>query len=984
MHFSYRFLLLTSLGLLLLIAAGLADTGSVITPIDQGQFYQGTPDECWNKEDLRRSTQTDFEEAIPPDIGSPTTPLYFAIGVHIEPQQGYMDDRRYRVDRERLTRLAALVERHGGKLTIQAQSPFTAKALQLGDPLFTELAAQGHEIALHFHEDAHIPDADRQPVERWITAFQQEMGLIERLSGQPVFTWSGGNLYPHVFEAAALAGLRTNINYKNPSTQQIDPRFLVLTPWRPAGAETVDQRTTHDPNGPIVYVPSGVWPAHCPKAEAFPRPYNYEAFDYVTVALRNSLNAVVEGKINTFIATLHPGDFLELDDDEQDLQIWDEWLTEIIDPLVASGRLRWATASEMAAAFTSWEESQIEAEPAPAPSLNLILISWDGVQREHLLELYRQGLLPNLEALGREGSMMPMEVIGHATDTKAGHAEMLSGYGPEVTGVYSNQRYQAIPEGLTVFERLKARFGRGIATLAITGKRTNLIEILENTLPELDFVLIRGATAEQNGPVMLRALETLKEQPFFAFFHFSDPDHAGHAHGENSQEYSEAILTCDLWLGEIVAKLRELGIYEKTLIYVTTDHGFDEGRKSHRDAPAIWLVTNDPGVAQPEDRPASQGDIAPTILERFGIDLNSIEPPLLGRSLFPGPVSAASVTIEREIVFATVEGLPLKLDAYRPELPGPLPAIIFVHGGGWVGGDKRGMEPYARYFAERGYVGFAVNYRLAPGFKFPAQIEDVKCAVRWVRQHAAEYNVDPDRIGALGTSAGGHLVGLLGVTDGSEGLEGACGDPAISSRVQAVAPYFGPMDLVELFSGTEHGAQMAMKLFGTTCEASPETCRRASPIAHVSPDDPPFMLVHGTLDPVVPFEQSVSMEHALQTAGVEVELVPIEGAGHGWPIDSPFGEQALTQVAAFFERHLKGAVASNPETGDGRAYDMGKVDFNGSVKADCPGNTLRCETPEEAIQERVDAGAKIRFVTPRELQESFERRRGNPSSVNER
>lgn len=276
------------------------------------------------------------------------------------------------------------------------------------------------------------------------------------------------------------------------------------------------------------------------------------------------------------------------------------------------------------------------------------------------------------------------------------------------------------------------------------------------------------------------------------------------------------------------------------------------------------------------------------------------DPPMAG-------VAQAQVRIERDVVFAVAEGVELKLDVYRPELPDPLPAILFVHGGGWVGGDKRGMGSFARYFAERGYVGFAVNYRLAPEFKFPAQIEDVKCAVRWIRQHAAEYNVDPDRIGALGTSAGGHLVALLGVTDGSEGLEGECGDPEISSRLQAVVPYFGPMDLDKLLTGTTRGSQRAMALFGTSCEANPEPCQKASPITYVSSDDPPFMLVHGTRDPVVPFEQSVLMQQALQTAGVEAQLVPIEGAGHGWPIDSPYGRQALAQVVPFLERQLRGS-----------------------------------------------------------------------------
>ncbi len=269
------------------------------------------------------------------------------------------------------------------------------------------------------------------------------------------------------------------------------------------------------------------------------------------------------------------------------------------------------------------------------PEKNVILISWDGTQRAHLAELRDQGLLPNLEALAAEGAAMPMEVTDHATDTKAGHSQMLSGYGPRITGVYSNRRYRAIPDGLTIFERLKARFGQDVATVAITGKRGNISEILENALPELDFALIRSADAERNGPLMLRVLDALQGEgrPFFAFFHFSDPDHAGHTYGENSRAYSEAIQLCDRWLGEIVAKLKELGIYEETLIYISTDHGFDEGRKSHSNAPDIWFVTNDPQVTPPEGGIANQRDIAPTILERFGFDLDSIEPPLPGRSL---------------------------------------------------------------------------------------------------------------------------------------------------------------------------------------------------------------------------------------------------------------------------------------------------------------------------------------------------------------
>ena len=330
--------------------------GEVITLVDNSLYYQGSDDECWHKEDLP-SPQPWFEETIPPDVGSTTTPLYFGIGVHIEPQATYMDDVTYQRDRERLRGLAEIVAEHGGVLTIQTQTPFDDKAQQLGDTIFADLAAQGHEIALHFHEDAHIPDADNRPVEEWVTTLEEEIDLIEGLSGAEVCTWSGGNVYDHLYEAAEAVGLEVNINYKNPQTQQSDERFTILTPWRPAGATSMEERTTHDPGGAVIYIPSGVFPAHCDKLEAFPRPYCHEAFDYVTVALRNSLDAVTEGKVNAFYGTLHPSDFFGPGTDEDKLQVWDEWLTAVVDPLVADGRIQWATMSDIADAFIAWEES---------------------------------------------------------------------------------------------------------------------------------------------------------------------------------------------------------------------------------------------------------------------------------------------------------------------------------------------------------------------------------------------------------------------------------------------------------------------------------------------------------------------------------------------------------------------------------------------------------------------------------------------------
>lgn len=351
-----------ALGAVFVVAWASGLSGDLPSPVDQAVYYRGTPDECCTQEALRRSTQSDFAETIPADVGTGTT-LLFAIGVHVEPHREYRDPARYDLDRARLLRLAEVVERHGGRLAIQVQRPFTETAQKRGDAILADLAARGHEIALHFHEDVQLPNANARPVADWIAALRREIVLIEALTGHPVTTWSGGNLYAQAFEAAAAAGLEVNINYKDPTTQGIPAPFMVLTPWRPGGSGSISERTTHDPDGEIVYVPSGVYPAHCPGAEGVPKPYTYRGFDYVTIALRNSLHAAVPGRVNTFIATVHPGDFLGPGDDEQEFAIWEEWLTRIVDPLVKGGRVRWATVVEMAEAYRTWEAGQGGAAP---------------------------------------------------------------------------------------------------------------------------------------------------------------------------------------------------------------------------------------------------------------------------------------------------------------------------------------------------------------------------------------------------------------------------------------------------------------------------------------------------------------------------------------------------------------------------------------------------------------------------------------------
>ena len=334
-----------------------ATTDDVYLAVEQAAFYQGTPDECWYDEATRASALTDdsgFAVLPRPGDGSATAPLLFNIIVHVEPVDAYNMPPGYERDRDRLTRYAELVAAHSGKLTIQTQRPFITTAQALGDDdVHRSWEALGHEIAIHFHENEYV--ADEAPAEEWIAALGGLKDEIQGLADNPIRNWSGGNLYPHMWEVAEALGLTVNTNFKNRYTQLIDPLYITVSPWRPAGTETDEQRAAHDPNGPVVYLPAGIYPAHCDKAPAVPRPYTTAALDYITTALIHSLNVARPGYVNVAYTTMHPGDFRGPGDDEAEFARWDEWLTTVIDPLVADGRLQWATASQMAQAFIAWE-----------------------------------------------------------------------------------------------------------------------------------------------------------------------------------------------------------------------------------------------------------------------------------------------------------------------------------------------------------------------------------------------------------------------------------------------------------------------------------------------------------------------------------------------------------------------------------------------------------------------------------------------------
>ena len=253
----------------------------------------------------------------------------------------------------------------------------------------------------------------------------------------------------------------------------------------------------------------------------------------------------------------------------------------------------------------------------------------------------------------------------------------------------------------------------------------------------------------------------------------------------------------------------------------------------------------------------------------------------------------------------------LLLDIYKPQDPiaTPTPAIIWIHGGGWQGGSKSDGGQ-AAMLAAQGFFAVSIDYRLSGVAKFPAAVEDCKCAVRWLRAHADEYGVDPDRIGTIGGSAGAHLAMMLGCTDETAGLEGTGGWEGVSSKVQCVVSYFGPTDISRGPQELESGRGDAPRAFiGGEFADMEEAYRKASPVLYVSAGDPPLLMVHGDQDQTVPLDQSQRMLKAYQDAGLEAELVVVKGAGHGFgpregvtPTPNPREIGELT--VSFFKEHL--------------------------------------------------------------------------------
>ena len=281
----------------------------------------------------------------------------------------------------------------------------------------------------------------------------------------------------------------------------------------------------------------------------------------------------------------------------------------------------------------------------------------------------------------------------------------------------------------------------------------------------------------------------------------------------------------------------------------------------------------------------------------------------------PGP---GGIRVIPGVPYAAIPGVrPLELDLYLPpEGDAPVPAVVFLHGGGWRLGSRHAAGPAYRgasptpfeQLAQAGVAVASVDYRLTGEAIWPAQLHDAKAAVRWLRARAADLDVDPERIGAWGESAGGHLAQLLGLTADDADLEGDLGLTGTSSRVAAVVAWYAPSDLVGF--AADAGADPAdpstreAHLLGARVPDVPELAAQASPVTHVSPDAPPFLLLHGAADRFIPSVQSERLYAALLEAGVEVEFDAFAGADHMWLGSPEAARQALARTIDVLSRRL--------------------------------------------------------------------------------
>jgi hypothetical protein len=346
------------------------DRWQVVTEFDQSSSYRGVPEECNEAWCRARRDQQELKEFISEGIGDPNAPLYFVLGVHTCDDKLVTDPTKFPAGTVNIRRFQNLISEYGGVVSFQVTQRWAELEREYNTGTLRWLVSQGSEIALHIHEDYLLPRylglpyqgpqdiealvAD-QPVSVLVEALQNLKDEVEDLSGVEVTGFSGAPFIENSLEVAAQAGLHIKFGYKDPETRTIDPRLTVLNPWRPAGSANLEQLTSYDKNGDSIFVPSGAMPAHCQNVGTIPTPFNYAGLDYLTFLLKESLKHVDPDKINVFSVNFHPWDFTG----DTDFQLWQEWLSQVLQPLLESGRVQWGTFGEVAELYVQWEAMNV-------------------------------------------------------------------------------------------------------------------------------------------------------------------------------------------------------------------------------------------------------------------------------------------------------------------------------------------------------------------------------------------------------------------------------------------------------------------------------------------------------------------------------------------------------------------------------------------------------------------------------------------------
>lgn len=271
----------------------------------------------------------------------------------------------------------------------------------------------------------------------------------------------------------------------------------------------------------------------------------------------------------------------------------------------------------------------------------------------------------------------------------------------------------------------------------------------------------------------------------------------------------------------------------------------------------------------------------------------------------------SNVEVQTDVEYGRVGDTSLKLDLYQPKgLRKNVPAVLLIHGGAWKSGHRAIYRPYCIKLAERGYVAATASYRLTGAAPYPAAVQDVKCAVRWLRANAGKLHIDPDKIAAMGGSAGGHLAMMIGYSPNAAELEGDGGNPGVSSKIQAVVNFYGPTDLTTPFARSQ--GVVASFMGGKQYDDAQAMYRQASPLTHLTKDAPPTLILHGTIDDIVPIDQADSLAAKLKEFGVPHEYVRLEGWPHTMDLAQSVSDYCWFKIDRFLARYLPvpaGAIA---------------------------------------------------------------------------